>query len=496
MALKNQVQLIAYPNRIGGTLRELADFVEHELADAVGGVHILPPFPSNADGGFSPLTHKEIEPAFGSWADIERLAGRFDICLDLVLNHIADESVEFRDYLAHGKTSPYAPLFVDVDRMGEITTDDLAKIHIRKEKEPFLPITFADGSTGRVWCTFGEHQIDLDYRAPATYDYIESTMQFLAERGVKLLRLDAFGYTTKQIGTSCFLVEPEVWRILEWCRSTAARYGLEILPEVHDHPSYQYAIARRGMWAYGFALPPLLLYSLLDANSHYLKAWLRMCPANQITVLDTHDGICIPDVEDILPRHHIEALISNVSDRSADPILRRSAANVHSVGAIYQLTCTFFDALQQNEDAYICARAIQFFAPGIPQVYYVGLLAGSNDNELLDATGEAREINRHHYALDEAHAALATPVVQRLLALMRLRNQHPAFDGEFELHYSNHTSVDMGWRLGDHHIRLLVDLKFKTATVTQTPAPGVPDAASSRPCGGHEVPEGLEQYRL
>jgi sucrose phosphorylase len=25
------------------------------------------------------------------------------------------------------------------------------------------------------------------------------------------------------------------------------------------------------------------------------------------------------------------------------------------------------------------ARAIQFFAPGMPQVYYVGLLAGSND---------------------------------------------------------------------------------------------------------------------
>jgi sucrose phosphorylase len=302
------------------------------------------------------------------------------------------------------------------------------------------------------------------------------TIRFLAERGVGMLRLDAFGYTTKKIGTSCFLVEPDVWQLLERFRVMAADNGVEILPEVHDHPSYQYAIARRGMWSYAFALPPLLLYSLLDANSHYLKAWLRMCPHNQVTVLDTHDGICIPDVEDILPRYHIEALIKNVSERSADPILRRSAANVHSVGAIYQLTCTFYDALQRNDDAYITARAIQLFTPGIPQVYYVGLLAGDNDTELMESTGEARDINRHFYSMDEAVAALDTEVAQRQLTLLKLRSTHPAFDGEFELHYSNDSSVSMGWRNGDHTCHLFVDLNFRTATIT-----------GSNPDGGEEL---------
>ncbi|PTD98181.1 sucrose phosphorylase [Pseudothauera lacus] len=466
MALRNAVQLIAYPDRIGGGLADLAAFIDHHLGDAVGGVHVLPPFPSNADGGFSPLTHQAIDPAFGSWADLEGLAQRYDVCLDLVLNHLADDAPEFRDYLLHGPESPSAGLFVDVDALGEIGPDDLAKIHIRKEKEPFREVLFADGRRGRVWCTFTERQIDLDYRSPQTYRLMADNIACLAARGVKLLRLDAFGYTTKQIGTSCFLVEPEVWRILEWFRTTAAAHGVDILPEVHDHPSWQYAIARRGMWCYGFALPPLLLYSLFDANSHYLKAWLRMCPHNQVTVLDTHDGICIPDVEDILPRYHIEAVINNVSERSADPILRRLAANVHSVGAIYQLTCTFFDALQRNEDAYIAARAVQFFAPGIPQVYYVGLLAGGNDAELPAQSGEARDINRHRYTLAEAEEAVSAAVVQRLLALMRLRSTHPAFGGSFELHYSNDSSVDMGWREGEHYCRLFVDLNFRTATVT------------------------------
>lgn len=475
MPLRNQVQLIAYPNRIGTGLADLADFVEQDLGDAIGGVHVLPPFPSNADGGFSPLTHKAIAPELGAWSDIERLAGRYDICLDLILNHIADDSEEFRDFLARGRASPHAGLFVDVDALGEISAEDLARIHVRKEKEPFRSVTFGDGTSGRVWCTFTERQIDLDYNAPHVYAYMEDTIAFLAARGVRLLRLDAFGYTTKRLGSSCFLVEPEVWRILEWFRATAAGHGIELLPEVHDRPSYQYAIARGGMWGYGFALPPLLLHALLQADAVDLKDWLRMCPRNQVTVLDTHDGICIPDVEGVLPWRHIDALIDNVSRRSADPIMRRSAAHVHSVGAIYQLTCTYYDALGGEDDAMVAARAIQLFAPGIPQVYYVGLLGGRNDIELMQESGEARDINRHYYALDEAREALARPVAQRQLWLMRLRSRHPAFQGVFELHSSDDAHVELGWRNGAQFCHLSVDLANRRSRVRWSDPEGGPE---------------------
>ena len=472
MALKNAVQLICYPNRMGENLSDLNRFIDRHLSTAIGGVHLLPPFPSNADGGFSPLTHMEVDPQFGSWADIEALAERYDICLDLILNHLSDESPEFLDFVRNGRDSEYAPLFVDVDALGEISPDDLAKIHIRKEKEPFREITFADGTTARVWCTFTEQQIDLDFRAPLTFKLMEDNIAFLCARGVKLFRLDAFGYTTKRIGTNCFLIEPDIWKILDWFNATTAKYGAEALPEVHDHPSFQYAIAQRGAHCYAFALPPLVLHSLLNANSYHLKAWLRMCPHNQITVLDTHDGICIPDVEDILPGPLIESLIQNVSERSADPILRRSAANVRSVGAIYQITCTLYDALRQNDDAYIAARAIQLFSPGIPQVYYVGLLAGQNDLELVESSGEQRDINRHFYSMDEAEAALEQPVVQRLLKLMTLRSKHPAFQGQFELHYSNDSSLEVEWRLEDQYCSALIDLNFNTTTITYSNSAG------------------------
>ncbi len=465
MALRNQIQLIAYPNRIGKNLRDLHTVMTGYFRKALGGVHILPLYPSNADGGFSPLTHTEVDPAFGGWVDVERIAAEFDLCLDLTINHISDASAEFQDFLQHGYKSEHADLFVHVDQMGEITPDDMAKIHIRKEKEPFREVRFADGSTGRVWCTFTEKQIDLNYNNQSAYALMEHYIRFLAARGVKLFRLDAFGYTTKKIGTSCFLVEPDVYEILDWANGIAAECGAEILPEVHDHSSYQYAIAQRDMRPYAFALPPLLLYSLLDANSVYLKHWLRTCPRQQVTVLDTHDGICIPDVEGILPPDKIQAVVDNVSARSADPILRRSAANVHSVGAIYQLTCTYYDALRGNDDAYIAARAIQFFTPGIPQVYYVGLLALSNNHELMDETGELRDINRHWLSLEEVDDAVKRPVVRRLLKLMEFRNQYPAFNGRFELHYSNDSSIKMGWREGEWVCELFVDLNFKKTTI-------------------------------
>ena len=65
----------------------------------------------------------------------------------------------------------------------------------------------------------------------------------------------------------------------------------------------------------------------------------------------------------------------------------------------------------------------------------------------MEESGELRDINRHYYSLEEAaEATQRQPVVQRLLALMRLRSHHPAFEGDFELHYSNDSSVSMGWR--------------------------------------------------
>ena len=97
------------------------------------------------------------------------------------------------------------------------------------------------------------------------------------------------------------------------------------------------------------------------------------------------------------------------------------------------MNTTYYSALGNDDAAYDLARAIQMFAPGIPMVYYVGLLAGKNDLELLESTKEGRNINRHYYSREEIAQEVERPVVSELLRLMEFRNTHPAFDVEGDL---------------------------------------------------------------
>ena len=93
-----------------------------------------------------------------------------------MINHISRQSTEFQDFQRRGRQSPYADLFVTLDKVwpnGDPPSTDLAKIVLRKPGSPFSTITVgATGATERVWTSFGtadwSEQIDLDVTAPAT----------------------------------------------------------------------------------------------------------------------------------------------------------------------------------------------------------------------------------------------------------------------------------------------------------------------------------------
>ena len=130
------------------------------------------------------------------------------------------------------------------------------------------------------------------------------------------------------------------------------------------------------------------------------------------------------------------------------------------------MNSTYFDALGQREDEYLIARALQFFAPGTPQIYYVGLLGGTNDMALLNETNVGRDINRHYYCADEVQSALATPMVRRLIDLIRLRNEHPAFDGAFSFEQIGANQLKLVWQKDDATAQLDVDFKATSARMT------------------------------
>lgn len=111
------------------------------------------------------------------------------------------------------------------------------------------------------------------------------------------------------------------------------------------------------------------------------------------------------------------------------------------------------------------ARAIQCFAPGIPQIYYVGLFAGENDIELLESTKEGRNINRHYYSKDEIAAEVQRPVVQKLFALLKFRNSCPAFDGEIKIEQGSENELNITWKNENSVAKLEANLLTKEYTI-------------------------------
>ena len=58
MKLQNKVMLITYPDSLGNNLQDLNWVLNHYLKEAIGGIHLLPFFPSAGDRGFSPLNYQ------------------------------------------------------------------------------------------------------------------------------------------------------------------------------------------------------------------------------------------------------------------------------------------------------------------------------------------------------------------------------------------------------------------------------------------------------
>jgi sucrose phosphorylase len=497
--MKNEAQLITYADRLpGGTFRDLQRLLEGPFAGAFGGVHVLPFFHviDGADAGFDPIDHTQVDSRLGTWDDVAALAGHTDVMADVIVNHVSRHSPQFQDYDARGDASPYAGLFLTFDRVFPhgARESDLAALHTPRPSLPFTKHESPRGEQLLLWTTFTSDQIDIDVQHPEGRRYLTAVLTRLHDAGIRAIRLDAVGYAIKKAGTSCFMI-PETFAFIAALTAQARALGMDVLVEVHGHYQDQIEIARQVDWVYDFALPPLVLHTLYARDLSHLMHWLEIRPRNAVTVLDTHDGIGVRDVDGdsrrnlpgLIDRPHIDALIDTIHERSGGESRHASGSSASNVDSS-QINCTFYDALGRRDGEYLIARAIQCFVPGIPQIYYVGLLAGSNDMELLARTRVGRDVNRHYYSADELQQALMLPVVRSQLALLRLRNTHAAFHGTFHAATPAADVMEMVWRNGSEFARLAVNLTEMHAAVTcSDPAAG--------PAGATEWQSLLEAHR-
>ncbi|MCL4849463.1 MAG: sucrose phosphorylase [Acidobacteria bacterium] len=485
--MKNQVQLITYVDRLAaGGFRDLEALLTGRLAGVFGGAHLLPFFDpiDGADAGFDPIDHTRVDARLGAWDDVEALGGTLELVSDLIVNHASSGSPQFVDFSKSGARSEFAGMFLTYDRVFPrgATEADLLAVYRPRPSLPFTVTTLASGEKRLLWTTFTPQQVDIDVRDPRAAAYLESILDRFAASGIRMIRLDAVGYAIKKAGTSCFMI-PETFEFIAELTAQAHRLGMEVLVEIHSHYLNQIEIARQVDWVYDFALPPLVLHALYARDAAPLVRWLSISPRNAVTVLDTHDGIGVIDVgadaagtPGLLAPEAIDRLVEGIHAMSGDQSRQATGASASNLD-LYQVNCTFYDALGRDDDAYLIARALQFFAPGIPQVYYVGLLAGTNDMALLARSQVGRDINRHYYTPAEIDAALATPVVQRQIDLIRFRNTHPAFGGDVRIDLPQDDRIEITWTSGGDRAGLRVDLSARTAWITCTS----PEGERSRP---------------
>jgi sucrose phosphorylase len=330
-------------------------------------------------------------------------------------------------------------------------------------------------------------QMDLNAHSERVWDFYDETLGKLKAYGADLIRMDAFAYLHKEVGQVNFFNKPGTWDYLDRLKQLAGKHGLTLLPEIHsEHGSALHEeVASRDFPVYDFFLPGLIIDALDRGSKRHLLGWISELQEKNIqtvNMLGCHDGIPVLDLrgkevdgvyrKGLLSDEEIEAVIDKVMARGG------RVKNLYGPDgkkiAYYQVNATYYSALGENDQKLLLARAIQLFAPGIPQVWYLDLFAGKNNYEAADrgGTGGHKEINRTTLGMEDIEQGLAKPVVRDQLQLIRLRNTHPAFDGELELVDSDEGQLNLSWRHPEGTATLIADLADFSFTVTSSDAEG------------------------
>ena len=432
-------------------LQTLRAFLHEHLADSITTVHILPFFPYSSDDGFSVIDYSTVNPAHGDWHDIKTLSNEFRIMADLVINHCSARSHWFENY-KQGR-HPGLDYFQEAD-----PSTDLSEV-IRPRTSPLLCEVKTSRGPRHVWCTFSHDQVDFNFRNPQVLIEFSRIIALYLQQGVRIFRLDAVAFLWKQIGTNCLnlLQTHEIVRVLRRLLDYYDRSAV-IITETNipnrENLSY-FGNANEAHGIYNFALPPLLLHTLLSADCSYLKTWLMSMPPAQmgtffLNFIASHDGIGLRPVEGILSDEETNTLIDTMQ-RFGGHVSWRALDNGERKP--YEINISLFDALQGMLDGeadpwqiprFLCAHAVMLALEGIPAIYLHSFLATSNDYPRVENTGHYRAINRSKLEYSELGVQLSEPnsktyrVLNGLKRLLRIRRKQPAFHPnatQFTLHF-------------------------------------------------------------
>jgi glucosylglycerate phosphorylase len=437
--------LITYGDQLSSPdekpLQTLSAFCRENLAGVIGGIHILPFYPWTSDDGFSVVASRLIDAALGDWDDISTMQENFRLMFDGVINHISSQSEWFKAFL--NDDPQYSGYFIVVE-----DAPDLSKV-VRPRALPLLTTFHTPSGEKRLWTTFSDDQIDLNYQNPEVLLEILDVLLMYVERGATFIRLDAIAYLWKEIGTSCIHL-PRTHQVIQFLRTVlddVAPY-VQLITETNvpheDNLSYFGDGTNEAQLVYNFALPPLVLHTFRVGDASALSNWAKelTLPSDQVTFfnfLASHDGIGLNPVRGILSAEEIDALVEKTLKHGGLVSYKHNSDGSQSP---YEMNISYFDALSNpdgNEplelqaERFITAQAIMLSLIGLPGIYFHSLFGSRSWREGVNLTGRSRTINRQKFDLavferernDES--SLRHHVFGSYAQLLRARSSSSAF---------------------------------------------------------------------
>jgi hypothetical protein len=122
--------------------------------------------------------------------------------------------------------------------------------------------------------------------------------------------------------------------------------------------------------------------------------------ATFFNMLDTHDGVGLMGVKEILPGQEIDFLIKSARERGAYVSHKMTEGRTEEP---YEINTTWWSAVNgdHNEESmalqikrYLASRSIALVLQGVSALYTHGAVGSSNDHDLVKETNVKRDVNR------------------------------------------------------------------------------------------------------
>ena len=422
------------------TLKSLHEFLIDNLKDFIDTVHILPFLPSSSDDGFAVTDFFEVDSKYGDWKDIKKISIDFNIMSDVILNHASKSNKIFKKYLLDKKE--YQNFFLSVS-----DNFDTSKV-VRPREHNLIQNIHTDYGIKKLWCTFSDDQIDFNFLNHKVLEFFLNVISNFIKNGVRIIRLDAVGFLWKESGTSCVNLK-QTHSIIKLIRLICDLHNknIKIVTETNlpnqENLSY-FGNGNEAHWIYNFPLPPLIINSILFADSTILRNWsMSMPPAlegmSYLNFISSHDGFGMRPTEGLLDDEQRSKLFERLEKNGSYFSYK---TNTDGTKSVYEVNSSLYNALEKTDldqkgkfkiERCVLAYAIILGIEGIPAIYLNSLIGDENDYKDSNKSNIKRRINRRKFnkkLLVEKINNSKTKEFKILNSLKKLilkRSQHSAF---------------------------------------------------------------------